>query len=88
MRYGSPPKWSRWRKMRRGEDDVQCGNTLFGDPYPGVGKVCQCEPPAADRPRRQRQRWVYHSKVLNAKAPWAPVLGDVTPFTFFWVAPT
>ena len=88
MRYGAAPKWSRWRKMRRGEDAVPCGNDLFGDPHPGVGKQCQCELPATAGPRRERERWVYHSKALTASAPWAPVLGDVAPLTFFWVAPT
>ena len=88
VRYGAAPKWSRWRKMRRGEDAVPCGNDLFGDPHPGVGKQCQCELPATAGPRRERERWVYHSKALTASAPWAPVLGDVAPLTFFWVAPT
>ena len=88
VRYGAAPNWSRWRKMRRGEDAVPCGNDLFGDPHPGVGKQCQCELPATAGPRRERERWVYHSKALTASAPWAPVLGDVAPLTFFWVAPT
>ena len=48
VRYGSPPQWSEWRRMRRRDgDDVPCGNELFGDPYPGVGKTCQCQPPPA-----------------------------------------
>ena len=87
MRYGAAPKWSRWRKMRRGEDAVQCGNDIFGDPSPGVGKQCQCELPATTQ-RRERERWVYHSKALTSSAPWAPVLADVAPVNFFWITPT
>lgn len=30
---------------RRDGDDIECGNKLFGDPYPGVGKTCQCQAP-------------------------------------------
>jgi hypothetical protein len=41
VRYGAEPRWSRWRKMRRREESVTCGNELFGDPYPGRGKRCQ-----------------------------------------------
>jgi hypothetical protein len=87
VRYGAAPKWSRWRRMRAGEDAVACGNDIFGDPSPGVGKQCQCELPVT-AVRRERERWVYHSKALTASAPWAPVLADVAPTNFFWIAPT
>ena len=36
----------------------------------------------------RRERWAYHSKALTSSAPWAPLLGDVSPFSFFWVKPT
>lgn len=87
VRYGAAPKWSRWHKVPPGEDAVPCGNDIFGDPSPGVGKECQCELPVAAG-RRAPERWVYHSKALTSTAPWAPVLADVAPVNFFWITPT
>lgn len=89
VRYGAAPRWSKWRTMRRGEERINCGNQVFGDPAPGVGKTCECRPHASRRGGRARPRWVYHSKALagSHNNPWSPVLEDITPIHDFWVPP-
>ena len=65
-----------------------------------MSKTCQCQPAAAgsgghgtEGPARRRQRWVYHSKALQASSaapkptPWKAVLPDIAPTTLFWVKP-
>ena len=39
--------------MAREDDDILCGNDVFGDPYPGVGKTCQCQRPRGIPPERE-----------------------------------
>ena len=95
VRYGAAPNWSKWRKMRKTEEFVICGNKIFGDPSPGAGKSCQCKlpPAAAVPPPRSKPRWVYHSKCIAGQAtkqdPWVPVMDDidVTRTADFWVPP-
>ena len=42
---------------------------------------------------RPKQRWLYHSKALQASAaapkptPWTPVLSDIAPTSLFWLPP-
>lgn len=38
-RYGYGDQWTAWRAV---SGSVECTSSVFGDPYPGHGKICQC----------------------------------------------
>ena len=48
----SPPRGAaghRWSSPRAVNGDIPCTNAVFGDPAPGVGKVCMCVTPQRAR---------------------------------------
>ena len=39
VKYGAQGKWSSYKPST---SSIRCVNSVFGDPYPGVGKACYC----------------------------------------------
>jgi len=44
VQYGANGRFSEWRAV---SGSVNCGNSVFGDPIPGVVKACYCKPRCA-----------------------------------------
>jgi len=42
VRYGANGRWASPRPVH---GQISCSNSVFGDPYPGVGKRCECTTP-------------------------------------------
>lgn len=45
VRFGYEPHWTDWHLVK---GDVDCSVHVFGDPYPGHGKICMCRPRFSD----------------------------------------
>lgn len=42
VRFGYGTNWTTWRSV---SGTIQCIDSVFGDPSPGHGKICQCDQP-------------------------------------------